>query len=98
MSNVNGPLCRSSFVHYLPGNSPFVTWSTFFVGAAEAARGLTKRQIAVLGAAEVVEQEVHSGYWKICSCRQMQEQVAGQCELQVSGAWVKIALDIGECR
>jgi hypothetical protein len=34
-----------------------VTWSTFFVGAAEGARGLIKRQIAALGAAEVVEQE-----------------------------------------
>ena len=34
-----------------------MTWSTFFVGAAEGARGLTKRQIAALGAAEVVEQE-----------------------------------------
>ena len=44
-------------VHYLRGNLPFVTWSTFFVGAAEGARRLTKRQIAALGAAEVVEQE-----------------------------------------
>ena len=34
-----------------------MTWSTFFVGAAEGARGLTKPQIAALGAAEVVEQE-----------------------------------------
>jgi len=49
MSNVNDPLCRLPFVPYLPGNSPFVTWSTKSVGAAEPAPGLTKRQIAELG-------------------------------------------------
>jgi hypothetical protein len=70
MSNVNGPLRRLLFVHYLPGHSPFVTWSTFSVAATEAARGLTKRQIAALGPPRSSNRRVvHSGCSEICAPR-----------------------------